>query len=170
MVGCKGQTTIALIPFYEQMDQISLDLQATKGSWLWKLEALARDSSSEQFFGAVGGFEYTLVGILESQADLGLIAEYLFDDRGEGRAVAQNDLALGARLALNDVQSTDILAVVSVDQDNQSKFVSLEASRRIGQSWRVYLEGRFFTSVDATDPSFFIRNDDYVEISLTKFF
>ncbi|MEM7283921.1 MAG: hypothetical protein AAF438_20085 [Pseudomonadota bacterium] len=161
---------LSLRPFYEQMEQISVDLQATKGSWLWKLEGLHRDTPSNSFYALVGGFEYTVVGLFESAADLGLIAEYAYDERDEGLAFAQNDLAGGFRLALNDAQSTELLAVVSHDLDNQSKFISIEGSRRIGQSFRIYLEGRFFTSIDDTDPLIAIANDDYIELSLTKFF
>ncbi len=163
-------TNPTLRPFYQQMEQISLDLQATKGSWLWKLEALRRNTELDNFYALVGGFEYTLFGLFESPADLGLILEYAHDDRGETLAFAQNDLSLGARLAVNDVQSSELLAVVSHDLDNQSKFISVEGSRRIGQSFRIYLEGRFFTSIGPGDLLAAIQNDDYIELSITKFF
>ncbi|MGB5339328.1 MAG: hypothetical protein WBO06_09565, partial [Gammaproteobacteria bacterium] len=50
-----------LIPLYETIDQTSLDLQATLGDWLWKLEWLTRSGQGDRYSAAVGGFEYTWV-------------------------------------------------------------------------------------------------------------
>ncbi len=69
--------------------------------------------------GAVGGFEYTLYGIFDSPVDLGLIAEYQFDDRGSSFTPFQNDLALGGRFAFNDTQSSELLLVTGIDVDNK---------------------------------------------------
>ena len=50
-----------LIPFYEIINQIGLDLQYTRGAWLWKLEAIAREGQGDTFGAAIGGFEYTFL-------------------------------------------------------------------------------------------------------------
>ena len=46
-----------LIPYYDVIDQTSVDLQYTTDAWLWKLEALTRSGEGEQFNAMVGGLE-----------------------------------------------------------------------------------------------------------------
>ena len=105
--GLNDAGQLVLIPNYVQIDQTSLDLQATLGGWLWKLELISREELDSRFTAFVGGFEYTVVGAFETAADIGLIMEYQFDDRGEDSpSPAQNDLAVGARFAFNDVQTS----------------------------------------------------------------
>jgi hypothetical protein len=92
-----------LIPHYPLITQLGFDLQYTGDSIIWKLESIHRAAKSGNYTAAVGGFEYTLPAITESGAELGLLAEYHKDSRGETPAVAfQNDLFVGARLAMND--------------------------------------------------------------------
>jgi len=100
-----------------------------------------------------------------------LIGEYLFDDRKHYSLSAfQNDVFLGGRFAFNDENSTDLLAGVSFDLDNSSKFFSIEGSRRIGQNMRISLEARLFSITDNQDIFYNLRNDDYIGLNLTRFF
>lgn len=159
-----------LVPHYDQLQQTGLDLQATKGGWLWKLELASGEQLQQRFTAAVGGFEYTLYGILSSSADLGLIAEYQFDDRGAARTPFQDDLAVGGRLALNDVQSSELLLVTGIDVDNKSRFTSIEGSRRFGRHYKGTLEIRLFSNIDDNDLFADLRDDDYLELSFARFF
>ena len=162
----------SLTPYYEQIEQTGLDVQATKGAMLWKLEAISvAHRNAGRNTALVGGFEYTLYGILDSDIDLGLLMEYQFDDRSGIRQTAnQNDIALGMRYAFNDVAGTEVLAALSIDLDNQSRFYSIEASRRLNNDWSLAAEARIFSSMDAQDPAFALRNDDYLQIELRRFF
>ncbi|MEL7450482.1 MAG: hypothetical protein AAFN78_14815 [Pseudomonadota bacterium] len=162
--------SLVIRPFYQQLEQTSLDLQATKGSWLWKVEAVSRRELGSRSTGVVAGFEYTLVGAFGSVIDLGFITEYLFDDRGKTLAIGDNDVALGVRLAFNDVQSTELLAFSAIDLDNGGGFTSVEGSRRLGQNYRLSLEARFFSGLGPEELIFSVRDDDYVELELTRFF
>jgi hypothetical protein len=74
-----GETV--LIPHYDLMNQTGLDLQYITGNWLWKLEAISRSSRGERFNAFVLGFEYTFWNVKNSGIDIGLLAEYLYDDR-----------------------------------------------------------------------------------------
>ena len=161
---------LVLIPFYPQIGQTSIDLQVTKGSWLWKLEGFFRTGQGDDFIAAAGGFEYTLYGLFGSPADLGVIAEYLYDERGNIGSPFQRDVALGLRMTLNDVQSTEVLAFSGVDVTTRSSFTSIEASRRIGQSWRLSLEARIFSNAEPDEQLFSLLDDDYIELALAKFF
>lgn len=159
-----------LIPFYDLLEQTSVDLQATKGSWLWKLEAVARHNADGRSAAVATGFEYTRTGLLGSSADLGIIVEYLFDDQPLIRGGTDNDVALGGRLTLNDVQGSELLLLAIVDAATGTRITSLEGSRRLGQSWRVSLEGRFFSNVDTTDFLSGLRDDDYLRLTLERYF
>lgn len=157
----------ALVPVYEQIDQTGLDVQYTSGAWLWKLESLYRDGQGGDFLAAVGGLEHTFYGIFDSAMDLGVLAEYLYDDRDGGpRTPFQDDVFAGLRLALNDAQSSEALVGCIVDRDSSARTCSAEASRRLGSSWVLSLEARTFSGIPADAPLFSVRRDDYVRIEL----
>jgi len=160
-----------LIPIYETIDQTSLDVQATKDDWLWKLEVISRSGQGDRYTAATGGFEYTLYGINESAIDLGLIAEYLYDDRNELASTPfEDDLFIGARFALNDEASSEFLAGMIIDLDNSSRVMSVEASRRLGDDWKINLEARFFSNIDKNDSLISFENDDFMQLELAWYF
>jgi len=162
-----------LFPRYEQIDQIGLDLQLTTERILWKLEAITRSGHGSRFFAAVGGLEYTLFGIFDSNADLGLLAEYLYDGRDEQGVpptLADDDVFLGARLVLNDEPDTQGLIGAIIDRRTQATLFSLEAERRLGNAWKIELEGRFLVNIPDDDLAAGIRDDDSITLRLTRFF
>lgn len=161
-------------PHYALMDQLGFDLQYTGEEIVWKFEAVNRnfeDEKIDDFSAAVGGFEYTFPGVTESGGDLGVLAEYHLDSRGEaGSSPFQKDLFVGARLSLNDEDSSELLAGAFVDLDNGSKSFRVEASRRIGKGFKLNIEGQVFTDFDANDSSNIFSQDDYVQLELQKYF
>jgi len=166
----KNGVVVGLQPHYPLMTQIGLDLQYTGESTIWKLEVINRDVNNDDYTAAVGGFEHTLPSF-ESGAELGLLAEYHRDSRGEGSQGAfQNDLFLGARYALNDEVDSQLLAGAFVDLDDQSKSFRIEASRRLGKDFKINIEGQVFTDIDETNPLTLFEKDDHIQIELQKFF
>jgi hypothetical protein len=162
---------IVLTPYYEQMRQTSLDLQATKGDWLWKLEAIHRSSDSGSYNAATGGFEYTLIGIADSDMDLGFLAEYLYDDRrNDVSGPFENDIFTALRLTANDVDGSELLAGVIKDLDDDGWMFNLEASRRIGNQWKTAAQIRLWSDMPDDDPLATFQRDDYLEISIKRFF
>lgn len=161
-----------IFPFYEQIDQTSLDLQATgDGGLLLKLEALTRKGTGDRYFAASGGLEYTLYGIKETNADLGILLEYHYDDRGSAATTPfQDDLFIGTRIALNDVQSTDLLAGAIIDVETGGSALVLESTRRIGESWKLEVQIRSFVNAKMGDPLYGFRNDDMLQVELFKYF
>jgi hypothetical protein len=155
-------------PFYDIINQTSLDLQATKGNMLWKLEALHRSGQGTTYNAIAAGFEYTFVGIMDSAVDLGLLSEYHYDDRGESAASTfEDDIAIGARLAFNDAQSSEALIGMVWDRNTGGKFFNIEASRRISNSILLEAQGRFFSNQKASDPAKAFSKDDYIELFLS---
>ncbi len=161
------------IPHYDLINQTSLDLQLTKGGWLWKLEAITRERKGRRFGAFAAGFEYTFGNIKNSGIDIGLLAEYLYDSRDNNYFAPtsfEDDIFLGTRVAFNDVQSTDLLAGVIVDRENGSTFLNIEASRRFGESYKLALEIRSFLNTAPTDFLYGFRKDNYMRLEISRYF
>jgi hypothetical protein len=162
---------IVLAPFYQLIDQAGLDVQLTRGSWLWKFEAINLDGNYDRYHRATGGFEYTFYGVAGSLADIGLLVEYIYDSRGELATTAfEDDFLSGIRLTLNDAQSTTALLGVIKDKHDASYLFSLEANRRIGDSWLLSLEARKFLVDDLDQSLKAFAKDDYIQIELGYYF
>jgi len=161
-----------LLPIYDQMTQFGVDVQYTADAWLWKLEAIARDTRVDSYFAAVGGFEYTFYGVKDSAADIGVLLEYLYDDRNSLSAptASNNDLFLGTRLALNDTDDSSVLAGVAIDLDTQELFVNVEAERRIGDNLSVELQLRSFLNSEPGDSLYAVKQDDYLQLRLSWYY
>lgn len=164
-------TSTALIPVYDLITQFGVDVQATLGDWLWKFEAINRDNPQKSYNALTAGFEYTFVGISDSAADLGVITELLYDDRDDNATTPfADDIMLGARLTLNNEQSTEFLLGMIADTDDSTRLVTLESSRRIGEDWKISLEGSAFINIDDTDLLAGVRKDDYLQLELARYF
>ncbi|MBI1392669.1 MAG: hypothetical protein GC152_08010 [Alphaproteobacteria bacterium] len=175
-------------PVYDRITQGSIDLQYTKDAWLWKAEAIVREGHGDAFFAAVAGFEYTLYQVFGTGADLGLLTEYQHDGRDEGLVledlglgaptsvlaapvtVANDDVFMGARLALNDLKETTLLVGGTIDVADQSTGMFIEAERRLGENWAVELQARLFLNADPGNVLFVFREDDFLNLRVTRYF
>ncbi|MAZ66787.1 MAG: hypothetical protein CMF25_06720 [Kangiellaceae bacterium] len=163
--------SLELVPYYSQLQQLSLEAQATLGAWLWKLEAVSRKQLDEHYSASVFGVEYTLYGLMDTPFDLGLISEYHFDDRGDNATNALNhDLMLGARFTLNDADSSELLVGMIIDEQSEAKVFSVEASRRFGQHWTLDVEGRWFSDQQPQEALYAMKDNDYVELTVQYHF
>ncbi len=170
-----GPAPDVFVPFYDDITQVGIDLQYTKDAWLWKFEGIIRDTPFETFTAAVGGFEYTFYGVTDAGADLGVLMEYQYDDRSDdfllaAPTIANNDLFVGARLALNDAEDTDFLAGVVTDMEDGSLSGLVEASRRVGDNWVFDLEGRFFANTDSGNLLSVFRRDSHITLRVKRYF
>ena len=166
---------LVLHPHYEKIRQFGLDAQLTTGPWLFKLEAIRRHGASNRFveeddYGAwiVGG-EHTLYSVFDTDAEITLLAEWYRDGRGPERATNafENDLFLGARLALNDVEGTEFTVSVIEDLDHAGRAFGFEAKRRLDDNWLLELEGTAFHGVDwAGDALYDVRRDSSIALNL----
>lgn len=166
---------VVLRQFYTQMDQFGIDAQATIGDWLWKVEGIYRKTTDEDFAATQAGFEYSFIGVFDTNIDLGLLTEYAWDSRGEvplgsNGSVFQNDLFFGSRLAFNDMQSTELLVGFGTDLDHSATNFLLEASRRFGDNFKVSLDIRLMQSTNPLDVSYSIRNDDHAQLAVEWYF
>jgi len=166
---------LVLRQYYNQMDQFGLDVQATIDDWLYKFESIYRNTNDGNFWATQAGFEYSFVGIFDSNADLGLLTEYSWDSRGEGSiqepgASFQNDLFFGSRIAFNDMQSSEVLMGFSTDLDHSATSFILEANRRLGDNFKAVIDIRVFNSSDPIEQTYAIKNDDHLQLSIEWYF
>ena len=80
------------------------------------------------------------------------------------------DVFLGTRLTLNDVQDTSLLAGLVVDVEDGPGSFRVEAERRIGDSWKFELEATAFLESDSGNPASVFEQDTFVLMRLSKFF
>ncbi len=168
-VGDRGRS---LVPTYRNINQLGLDIQYTRDAWLWKLEAVVREGEGRTFAAAVAGFEYTLYQLGGGAADVGLLTEFLVDGRDATAPVTpfDHDLFLGGRLALNDVQDTQVLAGAVIDVQDGSRAARVEAERRISDHLDLELEGRLFLGVDPLNNLRPFHRDSFLNLRLSWFF
>ncbi len=181
-VGTSREPTLALrltrwnlnpfiMPYYEQIKQTGMDAQWAIGSWLWKLEGFHRTGQGDAYTTAAGGFEYTFYDVAHSGTDMGLLLEYAWDERGnDATTLYQRDIMYGVRLVPNDTADSHLLVGILQDVEDSSQILAIEATRRIGDRWRINIEARGFFS----PPDNFIRgttrDDDYLGVELGYYF
>jgi hypothetical protein len=169
--GLNQQGQAVLIPYYDLITQAGLDVQATFDKWLLKLEWINRSGQGQTYNAATAGFEYTFYGLAESNIDVGLLAEYLYDDRGSSAATPfQNDFLFGTRVTFNNAQSTELLIGSVIDYEKISPSLNIEASHRLSDNWKLNAEARFFKQTTSSDPGNSFRNDDYLQIEFEYYF
>ncbi|OGW27795.1 MAG: hypothetical protein A3K09_08565 [Nitrospinae bacterium RIFCSPLOWO2_12_FULL_47_7] len=179
-VGTRGNELV-LVPYYQQIHQTGIDALYAAGNWLWKFEGIRRNDQVKDFYAATGGFEYTFSGIGGSGMDLGVLGEYLYDDRGyqtiinDGRitrAIFNKDVSFGFRWGLNDYGNTSLLGLVIQSVETDRKLLYIEASHRFGDHWKATLEYHGFLNQNqpTRDALYDIRQDDYVRVALFYYF
>ena len=190
---------VVLAPRYIQTEQIGLDAQGLFGDLSVKAEVVGRYGDEiEDHVELVSGIEYTLVGVLSplqekeiissdwcneesggpfkalicnDRMDLGIVLEYLWDERGDAATHPfQNDVLAGFRFALNDERSTDALFGIIQDLDGGATTLSLEASTRVFDAHRLSIEARHFANTNG-DPSFgAFGNESFIKLDFSYFF
>ncbi|MBO6557059.1 MAG: SPOR domain-containing protein [Pseudomonadales bacterium] len=177
---------VVLTPVYDVIDQTGLDAQYFIGDWAWKLEAISRSGQGDRFSAVTFGFEKTFVGIFGSRGDLGVVAEYLFDDRGEqAPVIGEDDVALGFRYTVNNPADTTALLVWLYDVDSDEYLMTLEASSRLGEKWKMILEASFFNGGDTPTGDFssvlnafadpeselgLFQEEDFIKLEFIRYF
>ena len=189
-----------LIPYYAQIRQFGLDAQLTLGAWLFKLEAMHRSGErnalglqqesnatelrgigfedilglyrEEEYVAAVVGGEYTFYSVLGSTADIGLLAEWNYDERGRQALprrqplTLDNDFFFGASFSLNDVESTMIKAGFLMDASRETRTLGVEFDRRIFDQWSLHVESSTILSMDPLELQWVGRRDSFFEFHM----
>lgn len=162
---------LLLNPFYDIIDQVGLDLQWTGEKTLLKFEGITRGGHGSRINAATAGVEHTLFQVLDSNSDLGLLAEIMLDSRGHGAPPTNfdNDLFLGVRWALNDHEDTSLLGGPVIDLATGEFLVIAEAERRIGMLWSVSIDAQIFGTTRSGSLAHSLRRDGFVSAKVSRF-
>lgn len=181
-------TNPTLNPYYPVIEQTGLEVQYASGDWLWKfeavsragfklagdLQALAAQPDRNRYEAAAAGFEFTWSGLGQTGYDLGVLTEYLWDKRRD--ELFANDVFVGVRLGLNDIQSTELLVGSIADLHHEEYLSFIELSRRTANSGKIDLTARLFDAAGDIrsrnrDADFVeLHNDNYLSLSYTHYF
>lgn len=173
-----------LTPRYTTIDQTGLDAQYLFGDTALKLEAIRRSGFGDTYLAANLGIEHTLVGAFGGRSDVGLVLEYLWDERGDEafNTVFERDIAIGSRWQFNDAADTHALVGVIWDPSSDESQYSVEAGRRLGDMWSLNLEARLFSGdapdeidvisslLDADRKLSSVTRDDYLQLEVVRYF
>ena len=166
-----------LTPYYEQIRQFGVDAQLTTEPWLYKLEAIHRSGArnllgqEEDYRAFIFGLERTLFSVLGTAADITVLGEWLYDDRGRRAAsVWANDLFVAGFLAFNDVHGTQLGVGILGDLRHDSRALNLELSRRLSGNWTMRLEAIVNLRADPQDLTYDGRRDSFVGVDFTYSF
>jgi hypothetical protein len=170
---------LVLRPRYTVIDQTGLEALTILGDWALKLEAITRSGDGDRYAAFTTGVERTFVGAFGGRGDVGIVVEYMFDERDElaTNTLFEHDIAFGTRWRANDVDDTEALFGLIWDVESEEYVVTLEASRRLGETWTLFFEGRAFAggSDDSRFPdqsikTSFLQRDDFIQLELTRYF
>ena len=175
--GFLSEEEESLIPYYEQIRQFGIDAQVTTGAIIYKMEAIHRRGvrnllgEEEDYHAFIFGAEGTLYGLFGSATDLTLLAEWLYDDRGQRAAsVWANDLFVAGFLAFNDVKGTEFVAGFLGDLSHDYRALNMELKRRLSDSWTMRLEAIVNLRSDPKDLTYDGRRDSFLGVNLTYSF
>jgi len=165
-------TTGQVIPRYDYLHQGSVDMQWTLGPVVLKAEALVRMWSGANVVSVAGGpgVEYTWFKVVRD-TDLSFAVELLWDTRpiNAPPTFFEHDAFGGVRWAINDTASTEISGGAIVDVFDGTTFGRLEASRRLGDHWRISADANVFFGRSGKLESALLK-DDYLHGRLAYFF
>ena len=158
-------------PTYQSFAQWGLEAQQANGNWLFKSEAIYRDTDNSldrNSWAGVAGLEYTFSDMLGG--DLGLMFEYLRDSRERQPAdTFQDDLFVGLRYNAYSLASTQILAGFYQDRRHSGHIFKLKADTRVAERFKLAAELWFFDDLQQDELASFFHRDDYFEMSLQYF-
>lgn len=172
-VEAEIRANLVLVPHYDLWRQASIDAQYVTGSMAWKLEAVRRTTLDDTTWGTVAGFEYTFGDVRGSGIDIGVLGEYLYDEKDTAlNALFDDEVFAGMRIALNDVAGTSVLAGVLADAETGKQLrYGLEVSGRLNDDWKLSGEVRAFSRWDESDVGTgFLADQDFATVTLERFF
>jgi hypothetical protein len=140
---------------------------------LLKLEAITRSGDDfKRFEAMVAGLEYTIYQVADTDADLGFIAEYNYDNRGTNtpQTIFQKDAFIGGRWVANDSEDTSAVLGMLIDLDDGTRSFQGEFNRRLANGLSLKMQFRALGYSNATNAQDAFRRDDFLAISLKHFF
>ena len=162
-----------LAPFYDLINQASIDVQATIDSLLLKSEVLVRNGaqSENDHYALMVGQEYTFGGCVGLGCELGILLEYYYNSNGINDINGfQNDIFGDFALEFNDYASSNLVIGAMVDTRNLTTMSTIDFSAKLSDNWEMKIRGIGFHNIGVNNDIKFFKDDSYVQMSFTRYF
>ncbi|MEO1723799.1 MAG: hypothetical protein AAFR84_15510 [Pseudomonadota bacterium] len=172
VASASEQDNVVFIPNYQHIQQFGGELTLTTGSFQFNAEGAVRIATGETSFSGAAGAQYTFSDLFDTDAQLLLIGEYLYDNRSTLQPLNffEDDVFLGFNYSQNDVAGTQLTGGLYIDTDSAAQIYSLTFGRRLTDTLKLNVSVLFFNTDGFNDPLSFVENDSYLEVSLAWFF
>lgn len=188
----------SLTMYYQQATQIGLEMQYLWDDLFLKFEGISKYQNTGNYLAYVAGFEYTLSDMEPFGQDIGFLVEYLWNNRDivniasmsykalgipqgsfgsnyfpvEGNFLSpfENDVFVGMRFNMNNVDSTQFVAGLIHDIETHSQMSTFEGSTRIGDSLKLSINAYFLSNIEENSSLYYSRRDDLVEVKAAWYF
>ena len=167
-----GGDGVGTIPYYQEMNQLGLELAYATGDWVLKFEGFGRNASDETFYAGIFGAEYRIANAFGGQGDLTLAGEYITDGRSSRQplTIFDDDVFLSARYDFNNAWGTSLSFNGLYDLDTEGQYYNIELTTRLADSISLNMIASQIMSDDPADPLTAFDKDDNYEITLSYFF
>ncbi len=180
-----GSALGSALPFFLQsyptVTQFGLDLQASVGGFLQKIEATFRVWDDKEQVNLGVGAEYSFSSIFGSSMDLGLFSEFYYsnlENKQSGSragvtvfAPLQRDIYGGVRLSYVGQTTLSLVLAVSRDLQHQTDSLALKGEYKFASNWGFGIEGWGLTRVSAKDALLFpFRHDRFLSMTADYYF
>ncbi len=163
---------LALVPNYDRIDKVGLEFLVASGDVQLKFEGSYSRQFGADVLATVAGFEYTYSDVFGNGVDVGILGEYLYDDRRGAQPVVSgdNDVFGGVRVTFNNDLNTQFLAGMTFDYKTDEIFGSIELSSRLADDLSVALEARLFENIPGSLPRAVLNREDFLNVKFSKYF
>lgn len=164
--------SVGAVPYYQEIEQVGLELAYATGNWVWKFEGAQRFAQNEDYFLGVAGVEYRFNEAFGTPGALTVAAEYTYDDRSNLQpfTVFDDDIFASVRYDFNNRLATSITLSGLFDMGNGGDVYTLDISSRLTDSTQVSFSATQIDFGGFTDPLSLLTRDDYYELKFTYFF
>lgn len=142
-----------IIASYYPIQQLGVEFLYILNGWIFTFESALvdgqyqRDIEVDTYISSVVGLETTFGGLLGSNIDLILNANFFYDERQNDIATFfEHDLMLAFIFPFNDEYDSRINVVAITDVSDDEGIFALQAERRLTDSWKVVVSAVYFNA------------------------
>ena len=156
--------TLKYFAGYERVTQLGSYLQAISGPFINKIEVIKRN-------GQKNSDNVRENRLFEKKWDITAFIEYSNDDRGNDSVdILQNDLFIGTRLMLNDVEGTELTTFSTFDLDGGGNTALVKLGSRLSENMRFTGIYQAYWSTNNKDILYSFRRDNYFGLKAVRYF
>ena len=142
-----------IIASYYPIQQLGVEFLYILNGWIFTFESALvdgqyqRDIEVDTYMSSVVGLETTFGGLLGSNIDLILNANFFYDERQNDIATFfEHDLMLAFIFPFNDEYDSRINVIAITDVSDDEGIFALQAERRLTDSWKVVVSAVYFNA------------------------